>query len=471
MNLLTSLLKRWYPYILICCYALFVPLSWVLILRDGRISYSILLFYPELKPWYHSIEPHLVAYGINSIPTILFIGIIIAAGICYIFSLRLKLALKKVVLYALIFQSIIFLSYPILSSDIFSYIFSDRMLTVHHENVWKVTPDTHKDDAFIMFAAWEKNTRVYGGVNQAVYTPFSYLGGNNLLVVVILYKVVAWIFVLLSMWIVYLIAKKYFKGKEAFALHLIFWNPLFLIEFLSSGHNDILMLFFMLCGLYFFLGKKVWLAALCLALAAQVKIIALVLCIFFLFFYLQKKQMKNIVLFGVTFLVVNAVIFYFMDVDPLTFAKAILFNTGVYWQGFPAVIHTYFPGEKIFVSVGMIFSLAWWIYLQGKNKIHALEAYCGFILFYLLFFASAYWNWYALWAFCFVPFLHSYRMRLVLVMLTFSSLLLYPLYWISLRFSSLPIDWVLLTYLFFSGTVLCSYLLPQKYADYLLTHT
>lgn len=461
-------LKKYCGQILLICYIIYIPISWMLVLRDGRAVYAILDFYPMLTPLFKSIEPHLVDYGINSIPTIIFFALGFVTFSLYILSFYVHMPTKKIVIFAILFQAITFFSYPSLSTDIFSYIFSDRIVTVYNQNVWKTKPITHSNDPFSRLSDWQNNTRVYGGINQAVYTVVSKIGGNNLLGLVFLYKSVTWVFAIAAMWVVYLIAKKHFKGREAISLQIIFWNPLFIVEILGSGHNDILMIFLMLVSLHYFLQEKVWLAGIAIALAFQVKIIAFVLFLFLFIEFCKKRSYKDVIIFSLSFVIVNAIIFFFMDIDPLSYGKAIVFNTGIYWQGLPALLHRFYTGEKPLVFLGFSLTCVIFFYLQIKKHIDPITLYGGLITLYLLFFASAYWNWYVLWVLCFVPFIRSPRLAAMVVALSFTSFLLYPVYWVALRFNYQHIFWSVFFYMTMIGLPILIYFLPTKYTHYLL---
>src|SRR5205823_6223176 len=118
-------------------------------------------------------------------------------------SFKQNISVKKTIIYGIFFGIILFFSYPALSSDIFSYIFSDRIVTVYHQNVWQVVPLTHNSDPFAIMADWKNTTRVYGEVNQLIYTIPSIVGGNNVIVLVLLYKFVSSLFTLGIIWTLY----------------------------------------------------------------------------------------------------------------------------------------------------------------------------------------------------------------------------------------------------------------------------
>ncbi|HXT83373.1 MAG TPA: hypothetical protein VN704_03430, partial [Verrucomicrobiae bacterium] len=197
-------------------------------------------------------------YKLNTIPTLLFAIFAIGSFYLYFQSLKQDISLKKTVVYSLIFGLILFISYPILSTDIFSYIFSDRIATVYHQNVWQVVPLTHNFDPFAIMADWKNTTRVYGGVNQLIYNIPSVMGGDNIVFLVFLYKLVSSLFTVGIIWILYLLLKNNEKSRTKIAkgIRIVIWNPLFLLELFGSGHNDSIMIFFTLVSYYFFSKKR-----------------------------------------------------------------------------------------------------------------------------------------------------------------------------------------------------------------------
>jgi len=209
-------------------------------------------------------------------------------------------------------------------------------------------------------------------------------------------------------------------------------------------------------------------AGIAIALAFQVKIIAFVLCFFLFSSFLKEKQYKKSILFLVSFSIVTQAIFFFMNIDPVSFGKAVVFNTGVYWQGFPVVVQKLYEPGKFVIYSGFIVAFFLLLYMQFKKIIDPITLYVSFLTLYLLFFASAYWNWYVLWIVAFVPFVNSRRLMRLIIVLSFTSFLLYPVYWISLRFNYEHIFWTFFTYIAMVGLPIGIYFMPKQYSHYLL---
>jgi hypothetical protein len=449
---------------LVVLFLFYVAISWILFYQDTRALLAISNFYPFLRTSLFATQTMLMHYKLNTVPTLLFALFAIAAFFFYFDSLRQNITLRKTVIYSLIFGFITFLSYPTLSTDIFSYIFSDRIATVYHQNVWQVVPLTHDSDPFAIMADWKNTTRVYGEVNQLIYTLPSLLGGNTVWLLVMLYKLVSSVFALGIFWILYLLLKNTGENKNKIArdMRIILWNPLLLLELFGSGHNDSIMIFFTLLAVYFYSKKNLLLSGVVLALAVQVKLIPILLFIFLIVSLLQKKTYKESIIFAGSFFLINLFSFWLMGVSPLTFAQRVSYNAGVYWQSLPNLLRHMYANIPVVFSISFIVVLCLLIMYQIRTKQKPLQVYVYSLIFYLFFFITAYWNWYALWILTPVPLLQNIRLRFFILLFSFTCLLAYPFYWLSLRYNYQNIIWPISIYLFVFIFPLAVYLFSKN---------
>jgi hypothetical protein len=434
--------------LLSACFVFFTILSWVLLFRDKRAVAGISYFYPHLSSSLFSSQNFLLHHGLNTIPTFLFGLVACIAIFYYLKSLTLTFSLRKIIIFAVIFQVITLVSYPILSTDIFSYIFSERVATVHHENVWKVKPAVFSEDKFGTIADWKDTTSVYGGVNFGLYYLPSLIGKNDLLTLVVLYKIIPAIFAIGSIYILYLLLKLYKNINVGKNLQLVFWNPLFVLEIFGSGHNDSIMIFFTLLSLYFY-KKKLWLfAGIILTLAVQVKLIPIVLFFFCLLLLLQKRYFTAAFTYLAGFVATNALMFSFMQVSVINFLQRVTYNGGVYWQSLPNVIRYFSPVGTYVILFCFLIWIGVFIATMWKREQDPISSYVAVILVYLLFVSAAYWNWYIIWLLPLIPFVSNKKISLTILIFSFTSLFAYPLLWLSLRFDYQSILWPFVTYLF-----------------------
>jgi len=445
------------------CFLIYLFLSWVLFYQDTRALLAISNFFPHLRTSLFATQTLLTHFKINTVPTLIFVIFTIGAFFFYIQSFKQNISVKKTIVYSLLFGFVLFLSYPGLSSDIFSYILSDRIATVYHQNVWQIAPLTHNNDPFAIMADWKNTTRVYGGVNQLIYTIPSMLGGNNIVLLVILYKLVSSLFAIGIIWILYLsLYDEKNKLNLSRKLRMVIWNPLFLIELFGSGHNDSLMIFFTLLSYFFFQRRRFLLSGLVLACAVQVKIIPVLLFVFIIISLFQKKAFKSVASFVASFLLVNIVSFWLMAVSPITFAQRVSYNAGVYWQSLPNLLRHINPHINYLFTGGFLLIFCLLIIYQLRSKQNPLLMYAYSLVFYLFLFTTAYWNWYVLWVVALIPLLQEPKFRFFVIVFSFTSCLSYPLLWLSLRYDYQNILWPIITYLFIFVFPAMVYLFARK---------
>lgn len=454
------------PIVLLASFIFYTLLSWVLLFRDNwTLEVLQTKFYPQQAVLIDQIRSFLSAFKLNTVPTLLFFLFILVAFAAYFLALKKVFSPKKVIFFSLVFQIIVFFSYPILSTDVLSYILSDRIAVVYHQNVWTTKPNVFPNDPYYflvypIYAAsdWTNQTRIYGPVNQVIYSAVTALSGDDLRVNLAAHKFVVLIFSLATMWLVYKILKDYFPNKLHFALVFIFWNPLFILETVGSGHNDILMIFFILLSYFFFLRKSPVLVALSLVLAASVKSTALLLVPIYLAVFLGQR-ISSMAKFALVFAGSYLAIFSTMGTNFLTLINRTAYSTTLYWQSLPQQLSTISP-----VLVRLLTPLFLVYYalqcLRGLllRKVDPLVLYGQVYLIYLLFTLGAYWNWYSLWVLTAFAFLGWGRLTKVAGAFTLTSALAYPLFWLSLRFNFAHPLWPVIIYLVILSGPVVAYL-------------
>ncbi|GEM_PF-2234620 len=434
--------------LLATCFLAFVVLSWWLLFRDERALAGIGFFYPHLAGWLFATRTWLLDRSVNLLPTLLFAATSLVAFATYLVSLRLNFSKRTSITMALVFQVVAFFSYPVLSTDIFSYIYSDRVLFEYGQNPWEVAPGNFPDDSFGLMADWTDQTRVYGLVNQIIYWPAAVIGAGQLLSTVLSYKLVAVVFYLAALATSLKLVEKWPEKRQALLVRAIFWNPLIVLEFVSSAHNDIAMIFFLLLSLAFW-NKKVWfLAGMLIALSVQVKLIPVLAFGFFTLQLLQEKNLRALTQYTLSFLAVNFLSFALMGISPLSFLERVLYNTTVYWQSLPELVERFLPGITMPFALIFVVVVAALAALQIKNGWPPLKTTALALALYLVFFSAANWNWYILWPFVLILFLEENSgLKNYLLLATGTALMAYPLLWFSHRFGFGHPAWSLATYL------------------------
>jgi alpha-1,6-mannosyltransferase len=174
---------------------------------------------------------------------------------------------------------ILALSYPMLSSDVFKYLFSAKEILVYHANPYTVTPNSFPDDTWIRFMRWVHTTSPYGPFFTLLTIPYYLLGFGKFVPILYLFKLdqVAWY--LLAIWLIG-------KMKGVKAQYYFAFNPLILMEWLVNAHNDAIMITLLLLSIYLYTIKnKAW-SFVTLLLSIGVKYVTV---IFLPFIFISKK--------------------------------------------------------------------------------------------------------------------------------------------------------------------------------------
>lgn len=439
-------------------------LSWVLLLRDEQAISVLGSFYPQLGQFLTASRELLLHFGLNSLVSLLFALIVIIMFVGYFWSLRQNIPLKIAIVFAVIFPAVVFFSYPVLSTDVFDYILSDRLAVNLQANVWTTPPSAliSPDDPYFRLTSWSSQVNPYGPVNQFFYSLAGLVSKDNFWISLAAHKLLPLIFLYATLIVTYKIMKKYYSQTLSYGIVLLFWNPLLIIETALSAHNDILMIFFILAAVYFWLGKRYFWSGLLLGLAVQVKLIPVVLFVFLLA-WLVKTGWRNTFKFSLSFFLINLLALVYLGPAVIPFAQRMLLGSSVYWQSLPQLVHPFFPGEKSLISLIFLIFLIAELYRTYRYNLNPLTTYVETILIYLLFATSVYWNWYVLWILFLLPFLAKSRLVSPLLIFSATSLLAYPLYWLSLRLGPHAAPWQVIIYVFIIGPPLVSFVYEKTH--------
>jgi alpha-1,6-mannosyltransferase len=171
------------------------------------------------------------------------------------------------------------------SDDIFSYILYGRISAVHSANPLISTPADFRNDPFLTLVFWRDVRSVYGPAWLLLSAALSVVAqtfGGGLAVYVALFKALGFGAHLANAWLIWRILGRLAPSRQLQGTLLYAWNPLCLLEFCASGHNDAVMLTLLLLAVYCLTREsesRGWeLAALvCLGLSISVKYVPVVL--------------------------------------------------------------------------------------------------------------------------------------------------------------------------------------------------
>ncbi len=146
--------------------------------------------------------------------------------------------------------------YPVTASDVLDYASQIRVLTIYHANPLTIAPINFPNDPFLKFNPWEGIPASYGPLWALLAALVSEPAGNNIFAAILAQKLLSIVACLGCMLIVWQLARQLCPERRWQAFVFFAWNPLILFEVGANGHNDTLMVFFLLAGLWALLAKR-----------------------------------------------------------------------------------------------------------------------------------------------------------------------------------------------------------------------
>lgn len=245
-----------------------------------------------------------IGYFNRPLSTYLYISLILLLFNFYFYllwrSYKKMLSRKAVWAFIIITSGILLFSYNAFSYDLFNYIFDAKIVTHYQQNPYEHKALDYAGDPMLSFMRWTHRTYPYGPLWLALTVPLSFLGLQFFLPTLLLFKALMVASYIGSVYLIGKILRKVSSDWELMGMIFFAFNPLVIIESLVSAHNDIIMMFFAILGIYLLVEKKYLLAFIALAASYGVKFatvsipLALHIGIIFgfatLIFYLSKRK-------------------------------------------------------------------------------------------------------------------------------------------------------------------------------------
>lgn len=176
-------------------------------------------------------------------------------------SLRVSAGYRRVGLavicgWAAIFAFTLIFMYPVGAADLFDQIFRARLTSHYGLNPFTTLPNSFQGDAFLQYVAWRGDASPYGPVWETLAAGTSFLGGDDLWRNLILFKTLVTVAYGASVALTYGILRSV-RPEWALRGTLFFaWNPLVLFEVPGNGHNDAVVIAFLLLAVYLFVRAR-----------------------------------------------------------------------------------------------------------------------------------------------------------------------------------------------------------------------
>jgi hypothetical protein len=169
-----------------------------------------------------------------------------------------RVALLLICGWAAFFAINLIFMYPVGAADLFDQIFRARLTAHYGYNPFVTLPLNLPGDPFQRYVAWQGDPSPYGPMWEALAAGTSLLGGDSLWNNLILFKVLVVLAYAASVGLTYAILRSW-KPDWALRGTLFFaWNPLVLFEVAGNGHNDAIVIMFMLAGVLALVLARRW---------------------------------------------------------------------------------------------------------------------------------------------------------------------------------------------------------------------
>ncbi len=228
-------------------------------------GYFLLYRWFPLRPNYNQSPTH----DIRSLAPSLSEALAYAILLCSLFAFYLlaywwinqrksELPFTLILLTTIVFCIPLLLSFPINATDVYRYFIRGRITSVYQQNPFTMPVAEIPDDPYLPLAGeWANETSPYGPLWELTAGTATSLVPNDLISGLILFKVLATITHLAAASLIWLsLSASEARRRSAIAL-LWAWNPALLLIFAMDGHNDGLMIFWLLLGWWFMLlGRR-----------------------------------------------------------------------------------------------------------------------------------------------------------------------------------------------------------------------
>ncbi len=168
---------------------------------------------------------------------------------------------------------ILTLSYPMLSYDVFNYMFHGKILWLYQSNPHTVAPLFFEGDLWLRFMRWVHTPSAYGPIFTAIESPAYLLGFGKFVPVLYLMKATMIAFYAWCVYLVGVIMRKLNQDNSTIVLSqlMLAFNPFLWLELVVNAHNDAVMIAFLLFALSSSLNHRKVLSVVSLILSIGVK--------------------------------------------------------------------------------------------------------------------------------------------------------------------------------------------------------
>lgn len=323
-----------------------------------------------------------------------------------------KKTLKTIILFFVFFSLTLLISSPLGPGDVYNYIYRAKIFTQYRQNPFLVAPINFPDNQLLNYVSHlgSSTPTIYGPLWMIISFIPSFVAGNNLFVNLLLFKIIAVIFNFGCFLIIFKIINLLNYNNKNLILLSYAWNPLILFQVVNEGHNDVVMIFFLLLAIFFLLKNYRNIVLPTLILSVLIKYVTLLLLPLF-FIFLIKKNSEGIKQKMSFFLIQLIIIASMVIVLFFPFWKGFITLKGLYFQSVSASLYhlslfpflfSLFNKEAALIRFFsyLFFGLVYFIiiFVKKTDDEKKLIKYTFWILTFYLLIASLWFQvWYLIW--------------------------------------------------------------------------
>lgn len=260
-----------------------------------------------------------------------------------------------ILLGAFSFQAILFFLPGFLSQDIFVYVSTGRMQVIHGANPYLHPPLDFPQDSSLPHVGVPEYRAVYGPLWVGITRLVVAISGTSLAANLLALKLFLILANLACLALILAISSRAAPAARVTGLLLYAWNPLVLLEVAGNGHNDVMVLLFLLAGgLFFSRGARLagWG---CVVAAALIKLTGV---IFWPIYLVAALRRSKGILDGAKDLLLMA----------LVAGGLFMAGFGPYWVGWATLSPTLSMSELYTNS--LVMSLNHWLQIIVTGSLH-----------------------------------------------------------------------------------------------------
>jgi hypothetical protein len=184
---------------------------------------------------------------------------------------RSRMAWGIVMASSLLSALILIFMFPIGAADLFDYIVHGRIFGVYGANPFLSTGRQFASDPFYPYMGWRDWPSVYGPLWALIGGTAARLAADGVIANVLVFKLFIGAFFFASILVVAATLQRVAPDYALAGVVLLAWNPIVLYETFGNGHNDIVMVFWILLATWLITERRFTMAVLALIAGGLIK--------------------------------------------------------------------------------------------------------------------------------------------------------------------------------------------------------